>query len=162
MPLWRLLAYRHLLLGSCLEGGASGKIAKKNLPVVFELISDEAETQKEATECIFFVINRFFFGGDPFLIPCHVAEFADKIVVGNDFFGGGFSGEPGEADLMVSHFNGQILDTQGFPNEIAFCINDAVKIGKIGIRENGTGHGNADPGELVLRRIDTKIDVEFL
>ena len=89
--------FRRRILRSCLYSGPR-----------------KPQSEKKAAEGVLVVPGVPFLGSDTLLVPGHLAQGADEVVVGLDLFRRGRSGKPGEGDLRLADFDGQFLHPQGF------------------------------------------------
>ena len=55
------------------------------------------------------------------LVPGHLAQGADEVVVGLDLLRRGRPGKPGKGDLRLADFDGQFLHPQGFADQLPFA-----------------------------------------
>src|SRR5699024_8239692 len=89
---------RHLLLGYRFESGAAGQVPQEDLALLLVLRADETQSEEEAAEGVFVIPGIPLLGGDALLVPGHLAQSADEVVVGLDLLRRGRPGKPGKGD----------------------------------------------------------------
>ena len=140
----------YLLLATAFECGGAFKVAKENLAFVFEFFADEAEAEKEAAECVLFIVDLFFFGGDSLLSLCHFAKGCKEMRVCIHLLLIGKWSKPREGNVLFGLYDGEFVSLEGFLDEVAFGCDKGFKVRKACFGELRCGKLNGDAVKVSL------------
>ena len=98
------------------------KILEENFPTGLVLISNQAQSQKEAAKCVLWIVHFLFFGKYTLLPSCHIAQLADEISVGAIRFRGECSVKPCESNPLLCQRIVRLLDVKSCLDEIPFIF----------------------------------------
>ena len=98
------------------------KILEENFLTGLVLISNQAQSQKEAAKCVLWIVHFLFFGKHTLLPLCHIAQLADEISVGTICFRGECSVKPCESNPLLCQRIVRLLDVKSCLDEIPFTF----------------------------------------
>ena len=125
------------------------KLAKGKCPDLFwDKVFAEAEAKEEAAEGVLLIVHFLLLCVDPLLIPCHIADPANELFVGDQLFRLGPGRKPREAYLCIFQQDRQFTNAQSLLDEVSFGLHDPVKVCNVGFGEKAARHRNANPGRL--------------
>ena len=111
------------------------KILEENFPTGLVLISNQAQSQKEAAKCVLWIVHFLFFGKYTLLSPCHIAQLADEISVGATRFRGECSVKPCESNPLLCQRIVCLLDVKSCFDEIPFAFEQGIQICECSVGE---------------------------